>query len=104
MPFGFTGSPATFCRLVNSLFGPKDQPQVSAYLDDILIVTETFNEHLRWLEYVLNKLVDAGMKVNRDNCEFSCSRVLKIKTFIKYDGLFREYKLSQLGKLSLMGR
>ena len=72
MPFGLTGSPATFCRPVNSLFGPKDQPQVFAYLDDILVVTETFDEHLKWLEYVLNKLVDVGLKVNRDKCEFCC--------------------------------
>ena len=50
MPFGLTGSPATFCQLVNSLFGPTDQPQVFAYLDDILIVTQTFDEHLKWLE------------------------------------------------------
>ena len=42
--------------------GTKGLVHVFAYLDDILFVTDTFEEHLKWLEYVLNKLVDTGLR------------------------------------------
>ena len=75
MPFGLHGSPATFCRLVDSLFGPECYPNVFKYIDDIIIVTETFAEHMKWVEHMLRKLVEAGLKVNKDKCEFCCSQV-----------------------------
>ena len=34
------------------------------YLDDIMIVIETLDEHLKGIEYVLKKLVAAGLMVN----------------------------------------
>ena len=47
MPFGLTHAPATFCRLVDALFGPEFEPNVFAYLDDIIIVSSTYEEHLK---------------------------------------------------------
>ena len=41
------------------------------YLDDIIVVTETFDEDLRWLEIVLRKIADAGLVVQRKKYEFS---------------------------------
>ena len=45
MPFGLTNAPMTFQRLIDSLFSPEFQPNVYGYLDDIIIATETFEEH-----------------------------------------------------------
>ena len=45
MPFGLTNAPATFCRLVDALFEPEFEPNVFAYLDDIIVVSETYEEH-----------------------------------------------------------
>ena len=39
------------------------------------------------LEYVLNKLVDAGLKVNKDKCEFCCSRVWYLGYLLDSKGL-----------------
>ena len=47
MPFGLTNAPATFCRLIAALFGPEYEPNVFAYLDDIIIVSSTYEEHLK---------------------------------------------------------
>ena len=65
----------TFQRLIDSLLGPELEPHVFGYLDDIIVATETFEEHLKWLEIVLKKLVDARLKVNREKYEFCCSSV-----------------------------
>ena len=53
MSFGLTNAPMTFQRLIDSLLGPELEPYVFGYLDDIIIATETFEEHLRWVEVVL---------------------------------------------------
>ena len=56
MPFGHSNAPATFQRLVDKLIGPEMDPNVFAYLDDLIIVTETFEQHLEFLEKVLLKV------------------------------------------------
>ena len=71
IPFGLTNAPMTFQRLIDSLLGPELEPYMFGYLDDIIIATETFKEHLKWVEIVLNKLVDARLKVNRKNANFA---------------------------------
>ena len=75
MTFGLTIAPATFQRLIDSLFGPEMEPHVFGYLDDIIIATDTFEEHQKWLEIVLMKIQDAQLTVNWKKCEFGCSRV-----------------------------
>ncbi|CAB0038643.1 unnamed protein product [Trichogramma brassicae] len=50
LAFGLTNAPMTFQRLIDALFGPECEPFVFGYLDDIVIVTETFEQHLVWLE------------------------------------------------------
>ena len=66
MPFGLMNAPSTFQRLIDSLFGPEMQPNVFGYLDDIVIATESFEDHLYWIEVVLKELVAAGLEVNRE--------------------------------------
>ena len=55
MPFGLNTSPKTFCRLIDMLFGPEYEPYVFGYLDGIIIVSESFLEHLKWVEKVLKR-------------------------------------------------
>ena len=43
------------------LFGTECEPYVFCYLDDIIVVTETFDEHLKWLEIVLRRIADTGL-------------------------------------------
>lgn len=47
-PFGLTNAPATQQRLVDTLFGDIDH-RIFAYLDDIIIVSNTFDEHVSLL-------------------------------------------------------
>ena len=61
MPFGLINAPATFFRLVNALIGAQYEPNVFVYLDDIIIVSSTYEEHLELLEFVLDRLVSAGL-------------------------------------------
>ena len=87
MPFGLANAPATFQRLIDALFGPEYEPHVIGYLDDIIVVTETFEENVKWLELVLKKIVDAGLVVQRKKCEFCCDKVTYLGFILDRDGL-----------------
>ena len=56
MPFGLTNAPASFQALVNDTLRPYLDRTVVAYLDDILIYSETKEAHVRHVKEVLGKL------------------------------------------------
>lgn len=70
MPFGLTNAPATWQRLVDKLLGAKMEPYVFVYLDDIIVISDTFDKHLELLETIFEKLVSAGLTLSADKCQF----------------------------------
>jgi hypothetical protein len=53
MPFGLHSAPATFQRLMDRVIGQELDPYYFAYLDDIVVFGETFEQHLEVLQEVL---------------------------------------------------
>ena len=68
MPFGLMNAPAAFKRLMQQvLMGLNTEGAtdfVAMYLDDILIFSETFQDHILHLEMVLQKLKQIKLKLN----------------------------------------
>lgn len=87
MPYGLTGTPATFQRLLNRLIGPEMEPHIFAYSDDIVIVTSTFEEHLEWLDRVLVKISGSGLVIKPKKCEFCRSQVRYLGFLVQRDCL-----------------
>src|SRR3954470_23613816 len=56
MSFGLTNGPATFSRMMNSIFMEYLDKFVVVYLDDILIYSKNEEEHAEHLRMVLMKL------------------------------------------------
>ena len=90
MPFGLTNAPATFQRLMDKIITPDLKPNVFCYLDDIIIVTENFEEHLKNLEIVLEKINQAGLTINLEKCEFGCSEVKYLGFIVNEKGLLMD--------------
>lgn len=76
MPFGLHSAGATFQRLLDRVIGPDLEPKAFAYLDDLVLVTESFKEHLELLSIVFARLKEAGLRLNPDKCHF-CKSELK---------------------------
>ena len=70
MPFGATNAPASFQRLMHDCLGDLNMNWCIVYLDDIIIFSDTKEEHLKRLEAVFQKLSAAGLKLKPSKCFF----------------------------------
>eukprot|EP00731_Ephydatia_muelleri_P031115 Em0022g629a len=70
MPFGLTNAPATFQQLMECILAGLTGEQCLIYIDDIIVFSASFPEHLEWLTNVFLKLQDAGLKLKTEKCKF----------------------------------
>ena len=70
MPFGLTNAPATFQRLMETSMGDLYLKYCLLYLDDIVIFSKTYEDHIQRLEAVFQKLHQAGLKLSPSKCRF----------------------------------
>ncbi|GFT01023.1 retrovirus-related Pol polyprotein from transposon 297 [Trichonephila clavipes] len=84
MPFGLKNAPATFQRLMDIF---RRGLPVLAYLDDIIIMSPTFEQHLSDMEAVFKRLMDFKLRANREKYQFSCSRVKYLGLWITPQGI-----------------
>jgi len=75
MPFGLTNALSVFQRHLNNILSEKIDCGVVASIDDILIYTQTEEEHIELVRWVLKKLLYNGLYVNIDNCIFHVPEV-----------------------------
>ena len=73
MPYGLCNAAQTFQRLMDNIL--HDLPFVFVYLDNILIASSSFSQHLRHLHQLLSLLAAKGILVNPTKCSFAQSSV-----------------------------
>lgn len=81
MFFGLMNAPATFQALMNTIFANLvAKGKVAVYLDDILVFTETLEEHREIVQEVLSRLEKHDLYLHPEKCEFE-------KDLVEYLGL-----------------
>ena len=70
MPFGLCNVPATFQRLMERCMGDMNLRDCLIYLDDIVVFSSTFEEHIERLESVFRRLQTNNLKLKASKCEF----------------------------------
>ena len=68
MPFGLCNAPATFQRLMETALAGLARDSCMVYLDDILVIGQSFEEHLHNLRQVFTRLRDAGLRLKPKKC------------------------------------
>jgi hypothetical protein len=71
MPYGVTGGPATFQHEMNTVLAPVLRKCVVVFIDDILIYSKTWEEHLHHLQQVFTLLLKHQFKVKLPKCAFA---------------------------------
>jgi hypothetical protein len=70
MSFGLCNAPTTFMRVTNDVFRPFLDDFLILYLDDVLIFSGTWDEHVRHVKKVLDTLQREKLYVKFSKCEF----------------------------------
>jgi predicted aspartyl protease len=70
-PFGLANAPSTFQKYINWALRDYLDEFCSAYIDDILIYSSgSLNQHRQHVRKVLQRMIDAGLQLDIDKCEF----------------------------------
>ena len=75
MPFGLMNAPAVFQALVNDVLRDVINHNVFVYLDDILVFSETLEEHVAHVRLILQRLLENRLYAKAEKCEFHRSTV-----------------------------
>jgi len=68
MPFSLTNAPQTMCRLMDLVIPYQLKLNVLVYLDDLLVLSNSFEDHLLYLSEVATQLRKAGLTINPHVC------------------------------------
>jgi hypothetical protein len=97
MYFGLTNSPATFQTMMNEIFQDLiTDGVVSVYLDDILIFTNSLEEHCRITRLVLDRMHEHKLYLQPEKCEFE-------KTRIEYLGIIISHNKVEMDPVKIAG-
>ncbi|EKV17987.1 Retrotransposon polyprotein, putative [Penicillium digitatum PHI26] len=90
MPFGLTNAPATFQRFIIKAIEEYLDLFVIVYLDDILVFSETLEEHIEHNKLVLQKMREAEVTLKLKKCEFHVQETTFLGYRISPNGLGME--------------
>ena len=86
MPYGLCNAPATFQRLMERVLGGLNWEICLLYIDDIIVFSTDFPQHVERLGLVMDRIQSAGLKVNPKKCKFFNREVKFLGHIVSPDG------------------
>jgi hypothetical protein len=90
MPFGLSTAPATFQRMMNTIFFEMLDKGVLIYLDDILVYSKTLDEHKKLLDRVFYYLNLNKLYLKEKKCSLFLEKINFLGHVISKDGVSME--------------
>lgn len=87
MPQGITNAPSTFQRLMERCMGDLNLKEVLVFIDDLIIFSDTLEEHEKRLFKVLQRLKEYGLKLSPEKCKFFQSSVRYLGHIVSANGV-----------------
>ena len=111
MQFRLINTPAIFQKRINSILGEHLDEFIIAYLDNIIIYSNSKEEHFQYIKWVLQRLTDEKMPVAIKKCKFHtiktkfCGFIIKLRKLSidpkKIEVIVNWQELSNITKLRL---
>ena len=93
VPFGLCNAPATFFRLMDRVLAGLHWETCLFYLDDIIVFSSTWEEHLAQLREVFERLRHAKLKLGAEKCTFAAKEVNYLGHRVTEEGLLPDSSL-----------
>ena len=93
VPFGLCNAPATFSLLMDCVLAGLHWETCLFYLDDIIVFSSTWEEHLTRLRQVFERLRHANLKLGADKCIFAAKEVNYLGHQVTEEGLLPDSSL-----------
>jgi hypothetical protein len=87
MSFGLVNAPSTFQRCMNTVLAGLLWKSVQVYIDDIIISSLTFEDHISDLVEVFDRLRLANLSIKGSKCQFACSEVEYLGHLVSREGV-----------------
>ncbi|KAI2653118.1 Transposon Tf2-6 polyprotein [Labeo rohita] len=87
MPFGLANSPSYFQAFINEVFRDMLNRWVIVYIDDILIYSDSYSEHVQHVRAVLQRLVQHQLYAKQEKCEFHQQSISFLGYIISPEGV-----------------
>ena len=87
MPFGLCNTPPTFQRLMQNCLGELNLTYCLIYLDDVIVFSDTPEEHLRRMRVVFDRLCEHGLKLKLSKCEVFKSEINYLAHHVSQKGV-----------------
>ena len=87
MPFGLCNAPATFSRAISLVLHGMSWTKVIAFLDDIMVLGKSFEEHYANLAQVLQRFCEHGLKLKPRKCNLFQRSVLFLGKRVSEEGI-----------------
>ena len=97
MPFGLCNAPPTFQRLMLNCLGELNLTYCLIYLDDVIIFSQTEEEHLERMRVVFDHLCKHGLKLKPSKCDVFQSEINYLAHHVSKKGVLPSKK--KLGSL-----
>ena len=90
MQFGTTNAPADFQGYINNAIREALDDFASAYWDEVLIYSDSKEEHVGHVKWIMQWLLDAGLYLKPEKCEFHKKTVRYLGLIISTKGISME--------------
>jgi len=86
-PFGFINAPGSFQHFVNNTLHPYLDIFYTAYINNILVYSNSIAKHQKYVKLVLQALHRAGLQLDINKYKFHKTKVLYLGLIISTDSI-----------------
>ncbi|CEP06964.1 hypothetical protein [Parasitella parasitica] len=100
MGMGMKNCPAIFQALMDKVLGDMRYRVAIGYQDDVILYSLTWEQNLKDLNQLLQRLQDANLTINLDKCEFAVEKVKFLGFIVSQEGVHADpEKVTPINKL-----
>ena len=92
LPQGLRNAASSFQRLLEIVLAGLKDFNINTYIDDLIIASKTFEEHIEKLDLVFTRLNRHNLKINPSKCQLAQSQINYLGFNIKNGRIFPEDK------------